>query len=462
MQNVIANQPVSTDPAFGALKDHIIEATGLAYYLDKDPQLATKVQARLAAVKLPGCRPYLELLRRGHEGENELNELAADLTIGETFFFRHREQFDALRETVLPEIIRKNQESRRLRLWHAGCSIGAEPYSAAILLEQNFGAELAGWDVSIIATDINRRFLGAARDGRFNDWALRSSTEEFRRSCFVSEGLNWTLREPFRRRVSFQYHNLARHPFPSLANNLAAFDIIFCRNVMMYFDRERMRHLVGCFRDSLVEGGWMLVGPSETDVELFREFRTVNVPGTTLYQKTRNPVPGFSWPLPSVPKVAAPSVWQPAPLEINVPLPPPVWPPAPEVGDELVAVRTLADHGDWKPALNRCQALLTREPLRAEAHFFHALLLENMGELTASEQALRKAIYLDRNYALPHYHLGLLLRRRGDKAGAGRAFRNFSGILSALDEQTEITSAEGMTVADLKEVAESELEMLQE
>ena len=86
MPNVTANPTVATDPAFGVLKDHIIQATGLAYYADKELQLAAKVQARLAAVKLPGCRDYLELLRRGHEGENELNELAADLTIGETFF----------------------------------------------------------------------------------------------------------------------------------------------------------------------------------------------------------------------------------------------------------------------------------------------------------------------------------------------------------------------------------------
>ncbi len=363
---------------------------------------------------------------------------------------------------MLPELIRKNQDSRRLRIWHAGCSIGAEPYSVAILLEQDFARELAGWEVSIIATDINRRFLGAARDGRFNDWALRSSTEEFRRACFVSEGLNWTLREPFRRRVSFQYHNLARHVFPSLANNLAAFDIIFCRNVMMYFERERMRHLVGCFRESLVEGGWMLVGPSEADIELFREFRTVNVPGTTLYQKTLNSVPRFSWSFPAAPKMEAPPVWQPAPLEINVPLPPSAVLAPPDADDELVAVRTLADHGEWKAAMYRCQALLKSEPLRAEAHFFQALLLENMGELTASEQALRRAIYLDRDYALPHYHLGLLLRRRGDKAGARRAFRNVSGILSAMDEQTVLALAEGMTIGDLKEIVASELEMLQE
>lgn len=461
MNLATANSPLLAEPMFEPLKRHIIETTGLAYYLGKEATLAAKVQARLTTLGLADCAGYLTRLQNGQDGEAELNELVANLTIGETFFFRHREQFDALRDTVLPELIRANRPRRRLRIWSAGTSIGAEAYSVAILLHEEFAAELAGWDVSILATDINRRFLASAWDGRFNDWALRSATDEFKDKCFVTEGRDWVIRPPYRRDVLFQYHNLVRHPFPSLTHNLAAFDLIFCRNVMMYFDREVMRRLVTQFRASLVDGGWMLVGPSETDVDLFREFRTVNVPGTTLYQKVPGPVPAFQWSVTTPPPEPPPTGWQPpAPLVINLPLPRPATPETPPAADDLAAARALADQGEWQSALDRCRDLLRNDLLRAESHVFHALLLENMGDLAAAEQSLRKAIYLDRGLALPHYHLGLLRRRQGDKAGAARSFRNAIRVLSALEAAAVIAQADGMTVADLEEIIQSELEML--
>jgi chemotaxis protein methyltransferase CheR len=120
------------DPSYPRLKAHLIESTGLAYYSDKDPDLAARISRRLSKVLLRDCDSYLNLLTDHEKGQAELDELIADLTIGETYFFRYREQFDALRATVLPDIIARNRTARRLRIWSAGCATGAEAYSTLL------------------------------------------------------------------------------------------------------------------------------------------------------------------------------------------------------------------------------------------------------------------------------------------------------------------------------------------
>src|SRR5438270_533851 len=147
--------PLSMDPDYLRLKGHVIAATGLAYYADKDADLGARLARRLQARGRPDCGSYLDLLTGGSEGEAELDALIADLTIGETFFFRHREVFDALRDIVLPDLIERNRASRQLRIWSAGCSTGAEPYSVSILLRRDLAARLEGWDVTLVGTDIN-------------------------------------------------------------------------------------------------------------------------------------------------------------------------------------------------------------------------------------------------------------------------------------------------------------------
>jgi len=163
------------DPFFARLKQHLIEATGLAYYAEKDLDLARKIAERLGKLQLVDCASYLARLTDLHDGQTELDIVIEALTIGETFFFRHREMFDALRDVVLPDVIARNQLQRRLHIWSAGCSIGAEPYSLSLLLKREMAAQLQDWETSIIGTDINRDFLARAREGIFEEWAFRAT-----------------------------------------------------------------------------------------------------------------------------------------------------------------------------------------------------------------------------------------------------------------------------------------------
>jgi chemotaxis protein methyltransferase CheR len=137
--------PLVGDPFYARLKEHLVESTGLAYYADKDADLARRVGRRLTSVGVQDCASYLEILRDPLRGPPELDSLIAEITIGETHFFRHMEHFEALRDLVLPGLIDRNEANRRLRIWCAGCADGAEPYSLSILLKRDMAHRLMGW-----------------------------------------------------------------------------------------------------------------------------------------------------------------------------------------------------------------------------------------------------------------------------------------------------------------------------
>ncbi len=251
MQSIMP-APTMEDLGHSRLKEFVLERTGLMYYANRDEDLAMRVQRRLATLGLRDCASYLQLLQNGQAGDAEFDSLVSELTIGETHFFRHRELFDALRDVILPDLIARKAHARRLRVWSAGCATGPEPYSLSILLKRDLAHLTAGWEISILARTSTANSWEGRGAGRFDDWAFRGCSEDFRRECFDQSGDGWIIKPIYRQPVSFQYHNLVRHPFPSLLHNLAAFDLILCRNVMIYFAGETMRRLIGQFEQCLV------------------------------------------------------------------------------------------------------------------------------------------------------------------------------------------------------------------
>jgi chemotaxis protein methyltransferase CheR len=437
------------DPLYPRLKEHLVESTGMAYYTDKDVDLARRVGRRLSTLGAPDCACYLAILRDPLRGPSELDALIAEVTIGETYFFRHREHFDALRDLVLPDLIARNRPSRRLRIWSAGCADGPEPYSLSILLKRDLVHELAGWDVTILGTDINRHCLARAREAKFETWALRSTPEELKRACFQSEGRLWRLAPEYKQSVSFQYHNLVQHSFPSLLNNLLGFDLIVCRNVMIYFGPDLMQRMIRQFHDCLVPDGWLLVGPSEPNMTYFSSFRTVTAPGVTLYQKLVAQVVNLRHFLNRPPWDEPDAVSEPIdnqPQDTILPHKP-----------TLADVRRHADGGAWDEAARCCEQLLQKDNLRSATHFHHALVLQQMGRRDEAERSLRRAIYLDRQSVLAHYYLGILLQSRGE-----RSLENALEILRSRSDAEVFADADGISVAELRKLATMHLEILRE
>jgi chemotaxis protein methyltransferase CheR len=464
------------EPVFGDLKRRIVDATGLAYYGDKDVELASHIAQRLAALEIADCRTYLALLRDPLAGETELDAITASLTIGETFFFRHQEMFDTLRDRVLPDLIGRARSRRQLRIWSAGCATGAEAYSLAIMLRRDFGNELADWDVRIWGTDINRDFLLQAQRGEFGEWSLRSMSDDFKRANFVRRDQNWIIHETFRRSVSFAYHNLVHHPFPPLVCDVTQFDLILCRNVMIYFEPAVIHRLAGQFYDCLAEGGWFAVGPAEPNVAVFRRFQVVNAPGAVVYRKGPRRLASAESRLLTAndsvaPKIRLAETWGTSIADksaAGAAKPRQATRSAQRLLAEskhslptLATARAQLDRGDTEGALASCQRLITADRLNPLAHFYFALAADQRMSTRETEQALRRAIYLDRDFVLAHYHLGLVLKRKSELRAARRSFRNVLALLERLDDSEVFADADGLTVAALRQLTDMHLEAIE-
>jgi chemotaxis protein methyltransferase CheR len=427
---------VGADPSYAGLKNRLIASTGLAFYSDRDKELTELIGQRLVDLRLPDCTAYTNFLARSVEGEAEIEVLIAKLTIGETSFFRDPEQFAAIRQLVLPDILNRKQSTKQLRIWSAGCATGAEPYSLAMLMERELADRLAGWQIAIHATDLNRGFLAKAADGKFREWTLRSTAEDVKRGCFSQEGLTWTIHPRYKQWISFAHMNLVGNEFPILP-----FDLILCRNVMIYFSPEVNRRLIGRFHQSLEDGGWLVVGAAEHNLEDYNEFSAVNAAGTKLYQKKAIK----ERRLEVIPELA------PAP---KLPAPPAA---VPKPAIDIEGLRQLADCGDWESASVYGRRLLMRDRLNPEIHFYLALIFENLAIGNEPEQSLRLALYLDRNFALAHYHLGLALKRDGKTADAARSFGNVLRVLQRKPDDAAVKAGHGITAISLKKLAKMHL-----
>ena len=234
----------------------------------------------------PEAESYIRRLVTAQLTKEETSALVGQLTIGETYFFREKKCFEALQTHIFPALIdsRRGRE-QRLRIWCAGCSTGEEPYTVAILLHRML-ADLAGWKITILATDINPASLRKGTHGEYGDWSFRDTPAWVKGKYFTtnSDGRR-VISEAIRKMVTFAPLNLAQDPYPVLANNTNAMDVIFCRNVLMYFAPEQIKGAIDKFRHSLVDGGWLIVSPCETSHDLYSGFSAVQLNNAIFYRK---------------------------------------------------------------------------------------------------------------------------------------------------------------------------------
>jgi chemotaxis protein methyltransferase CheR len=439
------------DSTYPALKQYVLDHTGLDYYAPRDEDFATRLGRRLAALHPRNCADYL---RRLHADALELDALVGELTIGETYFFRQVEHFDLLRAVILPELLRANRDTRELRIWSAGCATGAEPYSIAILLAQDFAGAFEDWRVTILGTDINPGFLDQARAGRFSRWALRDIPENLLAAYFLHDGKHWILHSAIRDAVSFRYHNLTddlSHPAP----DGLPFDLILCRNVTIYFSADRIRRLAARFHELLRPGGWLLPGHAEYGLDTFPQFTLHREAAASVYRRIpppqTPPLPEFEPALPEIELPPVPSVFS-TPAE-----------PAPRrVTENADDARILADTGHWDHAAAICERVLEHDSLNSTAHFTLALVLAHRGLADEAVKQLRSAIYVNSDFALAWYYLGTMLQSAGDLPGARKAFLNVCELLDDLQPDAPVAHGDGIQVDELRELARLHHELTRE
>ena len=258
----------------------IVARTGL-YFDEGRLTFLEEVLRRRVGHAATSTANYLLNLEQGPP-RDEMAALAQDLTVNETYFFRHYDQFRAFAEAALPERMRMRDSTRTLSLLSAGCASGEEAYSLAIMTRELVDPS---WDVSIQAIDLNPAVLRKAARGRYSEWSLREAPPEVRRSWFRSDRRELVLADAVRSAVQFSIGNLASDD-PALWPP-ATYDVIFCRNVLMYFSPEQMRAAIGRLAASLAPGGYLFLGHAETLRGISDDFHLCHT-HRTFYYRRRN------------------------------------------------------------------------------------------------------------------------------------------------------------------------------
>ncbi|MCL5288077.1 MAG: chemotaxis protein CheR [Acidobacteria bacterium] len=488
----------NSDALFLRFSELLAEQTGLHFQSERWPELGRAVGFAAREFGFGEIESCLQWLVSAPLEKRQIEILASYLTVGETYFFREQKTFDVLEEQVLPELIRSRRErDRRLRVWSAGCCTGEEPYSVAILLHRMI-PDLRDWNINILATDINPRFLQKATEGIYSEWSFRGTSPGLKERYFknVRNG-RFEILPHLKNLVSFSYLNLAEDAYPSLLNQTNAMDIIFCRNVLMYFHPDCARRAVGNLHRSLADGGWLIVSPSEVSHILFSDFSTVSFPGTTLYRKngeesgsaevfpatlTEEPMGVLEplgpcnvesgWenePVPSLPSAATEGPWIPEPqpdpyqeglalyerglyekaaAKIEVVL----------SGDSKDAIamtllaRAYANQGKLGEALEWCEKGIAADKLNPASHYLRATILQECGQAEGAVLSLKRALYLDPTFVLAHFALGNLAQRLGKRGEAKQHFENALVLLSRAQPEEILPESEGITANRLTEV----------
>jgi chemotaxis protein methyltransferase CheR len=424
----------------GEVSCFIAERMGLHFPDERWPDLARGLETAGRELGFEYSGAGVRWLMTRELTTRQVETLASHLTVGETYFFRDAASFAALEREILPPLAaRRSQAGRTVRLWSAGCCTGEEAYSLAITCTRAL-PDVRTWNVSILATDINPKFLAKAEAGVYSEWSFRGAPGWLRKRFFSpAPDKKFAVDPAIKNLVHFGYLNLAKDAYPSLHDHTNAMDVIFCRNVLMYFTRDHQRRVVAALHGCLVDGGYLLVNPAETSTALFPMFALENIGGVLLYRKTSQPARVSPPPAAPVPVAPAPPAAPITPIH------------APPREDPLVVARTCANQGRLDEALTACQEAIAAERTNLAAHFLFATICHELGRLEETIAALGKVLYLDQDFILAHHALGGLYKRIGRQKESRRHLAVVLELLAARNRDEIVPESDGMTCGRLAE-----------
>jgi chemotaxis protein methyltransferase CheR len=407
----------------------------------------TLADAFLRAAREAGA-PTEPFLRRVLAGEpRALALLVENAVVGETYFYRHPEQLAALTQgLLLPQPI-----GRPLSIWSAGCATGEEPYTLSMMLQE---AGRAGAGDRILGTDVSARALEVARTGHYGEWSLRRLEPGLRSRFFRPAGRRLSVTPPVRAPVELRRHNLVADLAPG-----AGFDLVVCRNVLIYFSAATAAAVAARLVEALRPGGWLVVGPVETPLLAGLPVDRHEAPGATLLRRPERRAPARPG---AVARRAAPARrWEdrPAPQAARLSTAGAARPPEPEpgcAGDASAECRSA--FGEARLAARRgelaqAEALVRRVAERhlcPESYLLLAMAAEARGDDAAAADAVRRALYLEPGLAQAHAALVPIYGRLGRPDEAARARRNALDALQGLDDETALRGVEPLTAGALR------------
>lgn len=434
--------------------------------------------------------------------------LADYFTVGETYFFREKASFDVLEEHILPPLIRARGIEKRLRIWCAGCCTGEEAYSIAILLTRII-ADWKDWDITILATDINVTSLKKAITGKYAEWSFRNAPPWLKEGYFEKTADGYYVIYPsIKQMVTFEQLNLADDVYPSPFNNVYAMDMIFCRNVLMYFSPEYAKKAVNGFYQTLTDNGLLIVSLTETIKLSGSSFIPIHFHGTTFYQKStkggiadggtkgkkvygerkavRNTDENNFDVLP-LPAVAAASAgfrdaayrnttknieeeragkkgWQTSYENALLLFEQGRYTEVENVisgwtGHELnnpkaltLLARICANQGKLDDAEMWCEKAIIADKCCAVNYYLLATIVMEKDLIEEAVSLLKRALYLDPHFALANFVLANLLMRIGNRKPAKKYLDNAFNLIAARNADEVVPESEGITAGRLLEI----------
>ncbi|MBI5511635.1 MAG: hypothetical protein HY903_23000 [Deltaproteobacteria bacterium] len=441
--------------------DHLKRHCGMSFREHNLDDLARAVR-RAAAQFTAGDPLRLAALLPGTEGEQALGWLVRELTIGESYFFRIFEQFTTLRR-VIPTLHDEKVKAGdpEFRVWSAGCAAGEEAYSLAILLRQSLPRGTPG---RVIGTDINPEFLSRAAAGEYSSWSLRGLEEHERAAYFEQTGDNrFLLRADFKTGVSFRYHNLRHDPAVVLVGG-ALFDVILCRNVLIYFEPDMAAAVALQLAGVLGRGGYLLFGPSDpVPAELEGLERCEDNAGIMFHRPFVAPPVTAATRQRRRPKGAGrASAKAPPPGRRTVVTRPAAVAPEPATPVDAAALRRaeahlLANRGQLDAAVASVERWLSTAPTSLDASYLLASLERRRGNDGRALELLRQCLYLDPCYVLAHFATAEIHAAAGNRDAARGGFSNTLDLLANLDDEALLPGSDEITAGWLKLVVNGRL-----
>ncbi|MEA2342362.1 MAG: chemotaxis protein methyltransferase CheR [Thermoanaerobaculia bacterium] len=268
------------DDVFRLMRDQIYKRTGMWFADTSKYLLQKRLSPRARELNFESFQKYFYFLQYDPRAEAEFDQIYDLVTTNETYFFREPAQLAAFAEEIVPEILSR-KTIKKIRIWSAGCSSGEEPYSIAMLLNEAGYYDRGTFE--IFASDINQQVLAKARRGHYRESAFRATDGPLRDKYFTrNEDGSWHIHDDIRNRVSFGRLNLYDEPRVSLLGHL---DVIFCRNVIIYFDDQSKKVVVSNFFNRLTDNGYLLLGHSESLISLSTQFKLRHLKNDMVYQK---------------------------------------------------------------------------------------------------------------------------------------------------------------------------------
>lgn len=402
---------------------------------------------------------------------NQIEQLAIHLTINETYFWREPMVFKALIDYILPEIIEQKKNSdRKIIIWSAGCSSGEEAYSLAIAVHKCI-TNLQHWNIQIIATDIDQKVLNKAKSGLYREWSFRTCPAWLKNDYFTSHSDGtFEISPEIRNMVRFSRLNLIDSNFLSSENKVFDYDIIFCRNVLMYFSSEWISRISKQFFNFLQPNGWFVVSSCELSSQEFPQYMPVNFNGAILYRKGNkkfkstikepDTVIVHDIPFPVASKLQAKEK-----IQINCSIidnyshtkeqtnkNTSEHKSIEQLSDIAVNIRELANQGNLNNALTMCNNAIEADKLNAGFYFLKASIQQELEKSTEAIASLKQAIYLDSDFLMAHFTLGNLYTQQNKHTIAKKAFNQVLQLLKKWPDEKILPDSEGLSVQYIREI----------